>query len=175
MRNLFYIIMISTLFVFTTCSSSGGNNSDTTKVTTDGTVTKISSEMFRTLVWDYKAQPETFVFAGDLPVIVDFYADWCRPCKMVSPIMEDLAKEYKGKIRIFKVNTDAERELSQMFNIRSIPAIMFVPKTGKPTMAVGAQSKESYVKAIQDVLLVKLSVSLSINSTHHSSIKKQLK
>jgi len=91
---------------------------------------------------------------GKLPCIVDFYADWCRPCKMVGPIMEDLAKEYKGKIIIYKVNTDAEKELSMLLNIRSIPSILMVPKTGQPTMKVGLMPKDVYVQTIRDVLKV---------------------
>jgi thioredoxin 1 len=156
MKKLLVITLFSSLLAFTTCSSNGPDNGDDkNQVVTDGAVTHITTAMFKKLVWDYQADPKTFNFTGDLPVIVDFYADWCRPCKMISPIMDDLAKEYQGKIRIYKVNTDQEKELASMFNIRSIPAIMFVPKTGKPSMAVGAQSKESYVQAIKEVLLVK--------------------
>ncbi len=155
MKNLFSILVFSTLLVFSTRTIGENNPDNNTTKPEEGTVTRITSDMFRNLVWDYKTYPSNFIFAGDLPVIVDFYADWCRPCKLVSPIMEDLAKEYKGKIRIYKVNTDAERELSTKFNIQSIPAILYVPKGGKPSMTVGALSRESYKQAIQDVLMVK--------------------
>jgi thioredoxin len=109
--------------------------------------------MFKKLVWDYEKSPDVFTFLGDQPVVIDFYADWCRPCKMIAPIMDELAKEYKGKVRIYKVNTDEESELSRLFNIRSIPAILYVPKSGKPQMSVGMSNKETYMKTIQDVLL----------------------
>ncbi|NQV02625.1 MAG: thioredoxin, partial [Bacteroidia bacterium] len=98
---------------------------------------------------------DNWVFNGDLPVIIDFYADWCRPCKMVAPIMDELAAEYKGKIRIYKIDTDKEKELAKVFNIRSIPAVLFIPKEGKPQMSVGALPKPTFVTAITDVLLVK--------------------
>jgi thioredoxin len=143
------------LLVFNTCSISGGNNSDDKKINvTEGTVVYLTGEMFRKVVWDYQKDPKTFLYIGKLPCIVDFYADWCRPCKMLGPVMEDLAKEYKGKIIIYKVNTDSERELSTLFNIRSIPAILMVPKTGKPSMTVGLYPKENYVQSIHDVLRV---------------------
>ena len=121
----------------------------------DGVVNQMSTQMFTKLVWDYKKNPKEFTFSGDLPVIIDFYADWCRPCKIIAPYMDEFAKEYNGKIRVFRVNTDAEQELSRLFQIRSIPAVMFVPKTGKPQMSVGALPKESFKKLINDVLLIK--------------------
>jgi thioredoxin 1 len=155
MKKIAFLVIIPVLLVFNTCSSTGGNPDDGKKTTvTEGTVVFITGEMFRKLIWDYQKDPKTFSYLGKLPCIVDFYADWCRPCKMVAPIMEDLAKEYKGKIIIYKMNTDAERELSSIFNIRSIPAILLVPKTGNPTMSVGLSPKEEYVKAIRDVLKV---------------------
>ena len=155
MKKIIFSVLISVLLVFNTCSISGGNNSDDKKINvTEGTVVYLTGEMFRKVVWDYQKDPKTFLYIGKLPCIVDFYADWCRPCKMLGPVMEDLAKEYKGKIIIYKVNTDSERELSTLFNIRSIPAILMVPKTGKPSMTVGLYPKENYVQSIHDVLRV---------------------
>jgi thioredoxin 1 len=121
----------------------------------EGKVIYLNTEQFRKLVWDYKQSPDTFVFKGDLPVVIDFYADWCRPCKMVAPIMDELALTYKGKVVFYKVNTDMERELSSTFQIRSIPAILYVPKEGKPQMSVGLQSKDAYIQSINDYLKVK--------------------
>ena len=116
---------------------------------------KLTAESFQKLVWNYKKNPQDWVFLGDQPVIIDFYADWCRPCKMVAPIMEELSKEYKGKVRIYKVNTDEQRELAGLFNINSIPAMLFVPKNGKPQMTVGAQQKTAYIDMITKILQVK--------------------
>ena len=156
MKKISFVFILSIILVLNTCNSSGENKSDgNTTVLKEGVVTMLSADMFRKLVWDYQKSPNSFVFNGDVPVIVDFYAVWCRPCKIVSPVMDELAKEYKGKLRIYKVDTDAQRELAGLFNIQSIPSILFVPKTGKPSMSVGASPKETYVQAIRDVLLVK--------------------
>jgi len=154
MKKLSVITFATAIMILSACSSIGGNkNEGASTEAVEGTVTRINTEMFKKLVWDFQKSPAEFVFAGDQPVVIDFYADWCRPCKMVAPIMEELAKEYKGKVRIYKVNTDEEVELSRLFNIRSIPAILYVPKNGKPQMSVGLSGKETYVKTIQDLLL----------------------
>jgi thioredoxin 1 len=154
MKNISVVTFISAILLLSSCNSIGGNkNEGSSPEYLEGTVTHMNTEMFKKLIWDYKKNPAEFVFIGDQPCIIDFYADWCRPCKMVAPIMEELAKEYKGKIRIYKVNTDEEGELSRLFNIRSIPAILYVPKTGKPQMSVGLSGKDIYVKTIQEVLL----------------------
>jgi len=114
----------------------------------------LSAEQFRKLVWDYKQAPGKFVYKGDLPCMIDFYADWCRPCRMVGPIMDKFAKEYQGKIKIFRVNTDQEQELSRLFSISSIPVVLYIPKEGSPQMSVGALPEETFRKAINDVLKV---------------------
>ncbi len=94
-------------------------------------------------------------FEGKLPCIIDFYADWCGPCKMVAPILEELSTEYAGKVNIYKIDTEAEQELAGVFGIRSIPSMLFCPVDGQPQMAVGALPKDSLIKAIDDVLLNK--------------------
>ena len=110
---------------------------------------------FLTKVYDFEKNPNEWVYNGTRPCIIDFYADWCKPCKMVAPIMADLAAKYEGKIDIYKINTDQERELAQAFNIRSIPTILFCPLEGKPQMTQGALPKETFEQVIQDVLLKK--------------------
>jgi thioredoxin 1 len=156
MKRILIISFLSFSFLLNACNSNGTNGPDNKGATLkEGVVNQMSTQMFTKLIWDYKQNPREFTFAGDLPVIIDFYADWCRPCRMVAPVMEEFAKEYNGKIRVFKVNTDAEQELSQLFQIRSIPAVMFIPKTGKPQMSVGALPKASFQKIINDLLLVK--------------------
>jgi thioredoxin len=112
----------------------------------------LTKETFLKKVFDYEKNQE-WKFEGTLPCIIDFYADWCGPCKMVAPILEELSKEYDGKINIYKVDTEAEQELAGAFNIRSIPSMLFVPMTDQPQMAVGALPKDSLKKAIGDVLL----------------------
>ncbi len=88
-----------------------------------------------------------------MPAIVDFYADWCMPCKMVAPILEELANEYSGKIVVYKVNTEVEQELAAVFGIQSIPTLLFIPKDGQPQAAKGALPKNTFEKVIKDILL----------------------
>lgn len=112
----------------------------------------LTKDTFLKKVFNFEENKE-WKFEGDLPCIIDFYADWCGPCKMVAPVLEELSKEYEGKINIYKVDTEHERELSAAFNIRSIPSILFCPKDGQPQMAMGALPKSSLIKAIQEILL----------------------
>ena len=114
---------------------------------------KLTTEEFKTKVFNWEANSE-WKYEGDIPAIVDFYADWCGPCKMVAPILEELAEEYKGKVAIYKVDTDAEQELAMAFGIQSIPSILFIPMNEKPQMAAGALPKESLKQVIKDVLKV---------------------
>lgn len=104
-------------------------------------------------VADYETNPSEWKYLGDKPAIVDFYADWCGPCKMVSPILEELAAEYGDSIYIYKINTEEEPELSAAFGIRSIPSLLFIPMNESPQMAMGAMSKADFKRAIEEVLL----------------------
>jgi len=113
----------------------------------------LTKETFKQKVFDFEANKE-WKFEGERPAIVDFYADWCMPCKMVAPILEELSEDYKDKVDIYKVNTEEERELSAIFGIQSIPSLLFIPKDGQPQMALGALPKESFIKAFKDVLKV---------------------
>ncbi len=104
-------------------------------------------------VADYETNPSEWKYLGDKPAIVDFYADWCGPCKMVAPILEELAAEYGDSIYIYKINTEEEPELSAAFGIRSIPSLLFIPMNESPQMAMGAMSKADFKRAIEEVLL----------------------
>lgn len=108
---------------------------------------------FKDKVWDYETNPDAWVYKGELPCVIDFYADWCKPCKMVAPIMDDLADHYDGKVIIYKVDTDKERELASVFQVRSIPSILFSPIEGKPAMQPGAMKKEDYMNIIDEFIL----------------------
>lgn len=110
---------------------------------------------FLAKVANYETNPNEWKFLGNKPAIIDFYADWCGPCKMVAPILEELATEYKDKVDIYKVNTEDEQELAAAFGIRSIPSILFVPMNDSPQMAQGAMPKHGFVEAIQNILLKK--------------------
>ncbi|HOX76413.1 MAG TPA: thioredoxin [Bacteroidales bacterium] len=112
----------------------------------------LTKDTFLNKVFDYEKNKE-WNFAGELPCLIDFYADWCGPCKMVAPILEELAEEYKGKINIYKVDTEEQQELAGVFGIRSIPSLLFCPKDGQPQMAMGALPKDTFRKAIDDILL----------------------
>jgi thioredoxin len=133
------------------------NNNNTENVTPPPTVGKVivlTDATFKEKVFDYKTQKE-WSYKGTIPCVIDFYADWCGPCKMISPIMEELAAEYSGKIYFYKVNVDNEQALAQSFNISSIPAVLFVPLKGEPQMSVGAMQKEGYLDAISSVFGIK--------------------
>ncbi len=114
----------------------------------------LTKETFLKKVFNYEKNKD-WNFEGELPCIIDFYADWCQPCKMVTPILEELSEEYKGKINIYKIDTEAEKELAAAFGIRSIPSLLFCPKDGQPQMAMGALPKDTFKKVIGDVLLKK--------------------
>ena len=112
----------------------------------------LTKESFQQKIFNWEQNKE-WKFEGELPCLIDFYADWCGPCKMVAPILEELATEYKDKINIYKVDTEDQQELAGIFGIRSIPSMLFCPKDGQPQMAMGALPKESFIKAIDDILL----------------------
>lgn len=113
---------------------------------------QMTTQDFQEKVFDYKNNKE-WKYQGDLPAIIDFYADWCGPCKMVAPILEELSNEYEGKIHIYKVDTEVEQELSAVFAIQSIPSILFIPQDGQPMMQKGALPKHVLKQVIDEQLL----------------------
>jgi len=115
-------------------------------------VEHLTKKTFLEKVFNFE-QNQEWKFEGKIPCIIDFYADWCGPCKMVAPILDELAVEYKGKIDIYKIDTEAEQELAGAFGIRSIPSMLFVPVNDRPQMSVGALPKDSLKQAINEVLL----------------------
>ena len=112
----------------------------------------LTKQTFLEKVFNYEVNQE-WKFEGDLPCVIDFWAPWCGPCRVVGPVIDELSEEYKGKVNFYKINTDEEQELGSAFGIRSIPSLLFVPKEGQPKMAVGALPKDSLKKAIQEELL----------------------
>jgi len=111
----------------------------------------LTKDSFLRKVFNYEQNKE-WKFEGELPCIIDFYADWCGPCKMVEPVLQELAQEYQGKLNIYRVDTDAQQELAAAFGIQSIPSLLFVPLNDKPQMAAGALPKNSIKKAMNEIL-----------------------
>ena len=116
-------------------------------------VKHLTYKEFLDKVWDFEKDPNTFIYKGELPAIVDFYADWCGPCRRVAPIMERLAEEYDGKLLVYKINTDQEKELASAFKVKSIPMVLFIPMEGQPMISVGAMQEQDYRKVIEEQLL----------------------
>ena len=114
----------------------------------------LTNDTFKSKVFDFEQNKE-WKFAGDKPWLVDFYADWCGPCKMLSPVLAELAEKYSGKLDIYKVNTEEQQQLSSVFGIQSIPTMLLIPVSGKPQLVRGALPKETLEKAIAEVLNVK--------------------
>lgn len=117
------------------------------------TLEHLNPQTFKSKVFNYEANKE-WKFEGNKPAIIDFYADWCGPCKMVAPVLEELKVEYGDKLDIYKINTEQERELAELFGIQSIPSLLFIPADGQPQMAMGALPKDTFKKAIADVLKI---------------------
>lgn len=121
---------------------------------------KLTKAVFLQKVWDYTKSPNDWKYLGTKPAIVDFYADWCGPCKIASPILDEIGSEYAGKVLVYKINTDQERELAQVFGITGIPAFLYIPVDGKPVMMSGIgrskeDTKKMFVDNIEKYLLVK--------------------
>lgn len=126
----------------------------------EGQVIKINKAEFNKKIMDVEKNSKAWKYEGTMPCVVDFYADWCAPCRKASPVMAELAEKYKGKVLFYKVNTDEEKELASQFRITGIPAFLWVPMTGNPVMKAGVPNdpgaiKEQFEKSINEILLKK--------------------
>jgi thioredoxin len=169
MKNLVFILAIAT-FSFYSCNSGQAKNNKkekaeptTAQVQTvadnpsantsqaEGGAILLSKNVFLEKVWDYNNSPQEWKYKGDKPAIIDFYADWCGPCKIASPILEEISHEYAGQIYVYKIDTEKERELASVFGIRGIPAFLYIPVEGQPVMMSGiARTKEDTKKMFKD-------------------------
>ena len=156
MRKLKDLFLISVVLLLVSCSMSAkSDKNETGGVAAQGEVVVLNKADFLTKVYNYEKNQSEWVYEGTKPCIVDFYADWCGPCKKVSPILKELAGEDKNDIVIYKINVDNEKELAAAFGIQSIPTLLFIPAKGKPQIAQGALSKEQFVEQINGFLLGK--------------------
>lgn len=143
MKNILTLMLL----LFTLGAAASNEEEKTMKAT------NITKQDFINKVMDYKSNPSEWKYKGDKPAIIDFYASWCGPCRMLAPVLDEIAKEYDGKIYVYKVDTEAETELAQLFGIRSIPSILFVPMDGQPMMMQGALPKAELQKVIEEKLI----------------------
>ena len=151
-RKLLLSLLISSLF-FVNCRSEKGNKSEANNPGAVNVVYLTTAE-FKKMVFNYEVNKD-WKYEGTQPAIIDFYADWCAPCRQLAPMLEEVAKEYNGKLIVYKVDTEKERELAQNMNISGLPTLLFIPAQGKPQMSMGLLPKETLVKAINEVLLIK--------------------
>jgi len=154
-------LLLLAVILFVSCQNRSGNTTDKSALANGGiseqglnSPVALTDETFKTKVFDYASGKE-WKYAGDKPCIVDFYADWCKPCKRLGPIMEEMSNEYKGQVYFYKVNIDHCQNVASYFNIDGIPAVFLIPMTGETRSMVGLYPKEEYVKAIAEVLLNK--------------------
>ena len=120
---------------------------------TESKVKHLTYNEFLKKVWDFEKNPTTFVYKGKLPAVIDFYADWCGPCRRVAPIMEKMAEDYEGRLLVYKVNVDQEKNLAAVFQARSIPMVLFIPVEGMPYKQVGAMQEQNYREVVEEHLL----------------------
>lgn len=156
-KRIFLPLLFLGLLTLASCkgktetSQSTSEPAQTEKQTT-GPIHLTKAEFLKKIA-DYETNSKEWKYLGDKPAIVDFYADWCGPCKMVAPLLESLSKEYEGKINVYKIDVDKEQELARAFGIQSIPTLWFIPMKGEPQVAMGALSKEQLDEYIKQVLL----------------------
>lgn len=118
----------------------------------NGKVNYLTTDDFKTLIMDYKEHPQEWVYKGKRPAVVDFYATWCGPCKLMSPIVEEVAKSYNGEVNFYKVDVDKEKELASVFGIQSIPTFLFIPEKGTPTVQMGAMEKAEFEELVKSTI-----------------------
>jgi thioredoxin 1 len=153
MKRKVLLSLIIYSFFLVTCKSENATSSGTDK-NSGSPVIQLTTAAFKKEIFNYEVN-KSWKYEGSKPAIIDFYADWCGPCRQLSPMVEEIAKEYAGKIVVYKVNTDQETILAQNLGIQGLPTLLFIPAQGKPQVSTGLVPRESLIKAINEVLLVK--------------------
>lgn len=146
-------LAVISILSFASCGNAGAENKKEKEMKEIRKVTELNAQEFAAKVYDISAQELTYL--GDKPAVVDFYATWCGPCQRIAPIMNELAAEYDGKVVIYKVDIDKDPELAKAFGISSIPAILYIPLDGEPTLTVGSRDKSRFKTEIETILLEK--------------------
>ena len=150
MKNILILLSLPFALILTNCNSSTQGKTNIT----NASVTARTNEAFKANVFNYQVN-QAWKYEGKLPAIIDFYATWCGPCKKLSPLLEDLAVKYKGKIIVYKVDVDAEPQLAQSMGVSSMPTLLFIPITCQPQQSIGLVPNETLEKMIHEILLVK--------------------
>jgi thioredoxin len=148
---LLFTVIIS--LIYTSCSS-GKPDAKSASDSTANVVMPLTNDNFKKTIYDYDLSKE-WKYEGTLPVIIDFYADWCPPCRQLSPLVEEIAQEYQGKILVYKVNTDQEKLLAQNLGITNLPTLLYIPSEGMPHASMGYVPKDAILKTIKEVLLTR--------------------
>lgn len=156
-KSILFSIATMALMLLTACtgddSATSANNNNNLKQTKSMATIHLSTQDFKDKVFNYDANPGVFKYEGTKPAIVDFYATWCGPCKMLGPVLEELAGEYADQLVIYKVDVDEAQEVAQVFGIRSVPTLLFIPTDGKePSMSAGAPTKDQLKQIIEDLI-----------------------
>jgi thioredoxin 1 len=151
-RSIFFSIIIVTV-IFSSCNSRKTENTNNA-ITTGPDVQQLTTVKFKKLVYNYDENKD-WKYLGSMPAIVDFYADWCPPCRALSPLVEGIAREYQGKLVVYRVNTDQEKELVQSLGITNLPTLLYIPVNGKPQVTLGMIPREKIINTINNVLLIK--------------------
>ncbi len=151
-KLVFILIAVFTLQTSITVQAENNSNKSTAAPAEgEGETVKLNKAKFLQEVWDYETSPKEWKYKGDKPAMIDFYADWCGPCKTAAPILEELSIEYSGKVVIYKIDTQVERELASVFGVSGIPAFLYIPIEGKPSMTSGiARTKEDTKKMFKE-------------------------
>ncbi len=155
MKKFLLFLVLTLPLTLIECNAVSGSDKDPgVNKTPSAGVVMLTNDSFKKMIFNYDINKE-WKYEGKRPAIIDFYADWCPPCKQLSPIVEEIANEYSGRIDVYKVDTDKESILAGNLGITSLPTLLFIPAEGKPQVTMGALPKESLVQAINEVLLIK--------------------